>query len=161
MKIIKGEVVYVQESDLGLLLKATKEEKIPKNVLNTVNEIIENEETSNPERYRLFSGEGVIPFFNSLDYILDENEANNMSWSETITAEFDLLQQLSTKQKDLIELIGSSDEEKITNLKNDIDLLKYQMTVYKKLMNEKKGQIVIYANKKRKIKAFNKSKKNK
>lgn len=140
MKFTRGEVVYVQEQDLQLLVKAKRVQEIPSVVLDGSRDIIGCSELANPEEYIPFSGEGVINFFNSVGYIMDLNLARSLSWSETVGIGEKVLVELNKVQRQLDSLTDATDEKR-QEVIDRLDILRYELEYVKKMMNDKKGRV--------------------
>lgn len=143
MKIVYKDNVSVQQKDLKLLLKARKIEDIPSNVLESLKDIYKNDNQGNPTDFVVYSGEETVKFFDSLDYILDYTNFNNLSWADTLDMSRIALKELNEAFKKYDALNDSSTEEEILNATNRLDLMRYKVESVKSLIDAKKANITI------------------
>lgn len=135
MKIISGNELYLQKSDIEVALK--DKEKMPREIRDKLNERMAKETERSEGVFLLFEDASILEYFRNLDYVLDYNLMKNLSWSESLTL----------CEKALIELNGvdkSSKEgldEENYNIK--IALLKHKLETIKFVIQSKKGKTVV------------------
>ncbi len=131
MKTIKEDKVKVQKRDLKYLLNYCEINEIPVDVIEKITLIASEKNDNKPKDYVEFTGEEATNFFKSLDYIIDNDEIKNMSWTDSVNFCSKIIYELNN--------YSNTHDLSIEKNKEKYEVLKYKLRCAKEIVDSKKG----------------------
>ncbi|MBR1385436.1 MAG: hypothetical protein IJ568_01255 [Bacilli bacterium] len=131
MKTIKDEIVKVQKRDLKYLLNSCEVSEIPVEVIETIAKIASEKNDNKPKDYVEFNGKEAVNFFKRLDYIIDNEEVKNMSWTDSVNYCSRIIFEMNN--------YANTHDLTIEKYKEKYELLKYKLRCAKEIVDSKKG----------------------
>ena len=139
MKVVEKDKAHIQVKDLEVVIKATREDEIPKTLIEKFSLNKEGHDGDFIE----FTNEEDINFISSLDSVLDYSIYSSMSLTNILNTNEKALIELNRALRLFEEAVASQDESSIVRAQNRVDLLRYKTECLKELIKAKRGPVVI------------------